>query len=107
MEFCTPHELVNQTGHAVYDWPLVVLKELTDNSLDACEESGIAPIISVEVKGDKIIIVDNGPGIPASVIDVGARLFHSGIEPRGVLQPDPWSTRQCAQDHPADGLRAR
>jgi hypothetical protein len=69
MEFCTRHELVNQTGHDVSQWPLVVLKELTDNGLDACEEAGVAPIISVEVKGDKIIISDNGPGIPASVID--------------------------------------
>jgi DNA topoisomerase VI subunit B len=68
MEFCTRNELVNQTGHAVCDWPLVVLKELIDNGLDACEEAGIMPIISVEVKGDKIIIADNGPGIPASVI---------------------------------------
>jgi DNA topoisomerase VI subunit B len=69
MEFCTRKELVNQTGHAEYDWPLVVLKEMADNGLDACEEAGIAPIISVEVKGDKIVITDNGPGIPASVID--------------------------------------
>jgi nitrogen-specific signal transduction histidine kinase len=33
------------------------------------EFPGIAPVISVEVKGDQIIIADNGPGIPASVID--------------------------------------
>ena len=26
MEFCHRRELVNQTGHDVYDWPLVVLK---------------------------------------------------------------------------------
>jgi hypothetical protein len=65
MEFCTQNELVNQTGHAVYDWPQGVLKELIDNGLDACEEAGITPIISVEVKGDKIVIADNGPGIPA------------------------------------------
>ena len=68
MEFCTQRELVNQTGHSVYDWPEVVLKELVDNGLDACEDAGITPIISVEVKGDKIIISDNGPGIPESVI---------------------------------------
>ena len=68
MEFCTRRELVNQTGHDVWEWPLVALKELTDNALDACEESEIAPVISVEVKGDKIVIADNGPGIPASVI---------------------------------------
>jgi DNA topoisomerase VI subunit B len=69
MEFCTERELVNQTGHGTYDWPRVVLKELIDNGLDACEEAGITPIISVEVTGDKIVITDNGPGIPASVID--------------------------------------
>ena len=69
VEFCTQKELVNQTGHSVYDWPQVVLKELIDNGLDACEEAEITPIISVEVKGDTIIITDNGPGIPASVID--------------------------------------
>src|SRR5262245_5257277 len=38
MEFCTLRELQNQTGHSYYDWLLVVLKELMDNGLDACEE---------------------------------------------------------------------
>jgi DNA topoisomerase VI subunit B len=69
MEFCARHELVNQTGHDVWEWPLVVVKELIDNGLDACEEVGITPIISVEVSGDRITIADNGPGIPPSVID--------------------------------------
>jgi hypothetical protein len=32
MEFCTKRELVNQTGHDFTEWPLVVLKELIDNS---------------------------------------------------------------------------
>jgi hypothetical protein len=68
-EFCTRRELVNQTGHDVYEWPLVVLKELTDNALDACEEAEIAPVISIAVKGRSIIITDNGPGIPAKTID--------------------------------------
>ncbi len=69
MEFCTRRELVNQTGHDVYEWPLVVLKELTDNALDACEEAEIAPVISIAVRGSSIIITDNGPGIPAKTID--------------------------------------
>ena len=38
MEFCTHRELVNQTGHDASEWPLVVLKELVDNALDAAEE---------------------------------------------------------------------
>ena len=35
MEFCSIRELQNQTGHDVWDWLLVVLKELLDNALDA------------------------------------------------------------------------
>jgi Histidine kinase-, DNA gyrase B-, and HSP90-like ATPase len=69
MEFCTRRELVNQTGHDVYEWPLVVLKELVDNALDAWEEAEIAPVISISVKGNSIIITDNGPGIPAKTIN--------------------------------------
>jgi Histidine kinase-, DNA gyrase B-, and HSP90-like ATPase len=68
MEFCTRRELANQTGHDVFEWPLVVLKELVDNSLDAAEEAGIAPVVSIDVKDTKIVVTDNGPGIPAATI---------------------------------------
>jgi DNA topoisomerase VI subunit B len=70
MEFCTKRELQNQTGHAVYDWPLVVLKELIDNALDACEEAEIAPVISigVDVGAGVITIEDNGVGIGTDTI---------------------------------------
>jgi DNA topoisomerase VI subunit B len=44
-EFCSQKELVNQTGHSVEAWPLVILKELVDNALDAAEEAEIAPAI--------------------------------------------------------------
>jgi hypothetical protein len=69
MEFCTRRELVNQTGHDVLEWPLVVLKELVDNALDACEEAEIAPVIAIDVKGRSIIIEDNGPGVPTKTIE--------------------------------------
>jgi DNA topoisomerase VI subunit B len=69
MEFCNERELVNQTGHKVSEWPLVVLKELMDNALDECEEAGIAPSITVDIDGDKIAITDNGRGIPAKTIE--------------------------------------
>jgi DNA topoisomerase VI subunit B len=69
MEFCTRRELVNQTGHDVTEWPLAVIKECLDNALDHTEEVGIAPVISIDVMGDKIVIEDNGHGIPAKVID--------------------------------------
>ena len=69
MEFCTRRELINQTGHDVYQWLLVVLKELVDNALDACEEAEIAPMISIAVEDHFVTIEDNGPGIPAKTIE--------------------------------------
>jgi hypothetical protein len=68
MEFCDQRELQNQTGHWIGDWPLVVVKELFDNALDACEEAEIAPVITVQVKPDHIIVQDNANGIDAATI---------------------------------------
>ena len=78
MEFCTRRELVNQTGHAVQEWPLVVAKELIDNALDACEEAEVAPVITVTVEPGLIVVEDNGGGIEpdtvASVLDYTVRV---------------------------------
>jgi DNA topoisomerase VI subunit B len=68
LDFCSEKELVAQTGHQKADWPLVVLKELIDNALDACEEGGIAPEISVTVNSQGITVADNGPGLPKETI---------------------------------------
>jgi DNA topoisomerase VI subunit B len=70
MEFCTKRELQNQTGHSVHQWLLVVLKELMDNALDACEEAEVAPVISIRVSPDSgtIIIQDNAGGIENDTI---------------------------------------
>lgn len=68
MDFCSKRELTNQTGHPVQEWPLVVLKELFDNALDACEEAEVPPVISVIVEADRIIIQDNANGIDANTI---------------------------------------
>ncbi len=56
---------------------LMAVKEAVDNSLDACQEGGILPDITVKIKNlaeDKyrIIIQDNGPGIVKEQI---ARIF--------------------------------
>src|SRR5208282_5596043 len=58
------------TGHPVEQWPLVVLKELIDNSLDACEEADIAPVIHAAVNAvtGVITISDNGPGISPETV---------------------------------------
>ncbi len=47
---------------------LMAVKEAVDNSLDACEESGILPDISVKIKSTgedkfRVTVKDNGPGI--------------------------------------------
>jgi len=78
-DFCGPEELIKQCGHSKDDWPLVTVKELVDNSLDACEDANIAPEISVEVtEAYEIIVADNGPGIPddtiAGILDFGIRV---------------------------------
>jgi hypothetical protein len=68
MEFCSQRELQNQTGHSVFEWPLVVVKELLDNALDAAEEAEVPPDITVIVEPDKIIVQDNANGIDAETI---------------------------------------
>jgi DNA topoisomerase-6 subunit B len=71
-----------------------VVHELVSNSLDACEESGILPDIKVEIVqlGDehyKVLIEDNGPGIPEKHLEhvFGSLLtgtkFHRNIQLRG------------------------
>jgi DNA topoisomerase VI subunit B len=69
MEFCTKRELQNQTGHSVYEWPLVVAKELIDNALDHCEETEVAPVIDVTVDAGLITVADNGDGFDTDTID--------------------------------------
>lgn len=67
-DFFSERELVSQTGHSRKEWPLVILKELIDNSLDACEEVGTTPTIRVTADSCGITVSDNGPGIPESTI---------------------------------------
>jgi DNA topoisomerase VI subunit B len=70
MEFCTERELVNQTGHSVDDWPLVMVKELLDNALDACEEAEVPPVVEITVAKDgTITVTDNADGIAADTIE--------------------------------------
>jgi hypothetical protein len=109
MEFCSTRELQNQTGHSVSDWPLVVLKELTDNALDACEEAEVAPVISIAVKRDSITIQDNAGGISTNVIksilDYSVRVssreayVSPTAEPRATLSRlfSPWATCSAAR----------
>src|SRR5262245_40079066 len=70
MEFCSERELVNQTGHAVQAWPLVLVKELFDNALDACEEAEVPPEIEIVVgKDGTVTISDNANGFAVETIE--------------------------------------
>ncbi|NKB24199.1 MAG: hypothetical protein GKR87_07455 [Kiritimatiellae bacterium] len=52
---------------------MTAVKEAVDNSLDACEEGGIVPEISIELEQTasdrfRVCVTDNGPGIVKSQI---------------------------------------
>jgi len=61
---------------------MTAVKEAVDNSLDACEEAGVLPEISVELEqtGDnrfKVTVTDNGPGIvKAQIPKIFAKLLY-------------------------------
>jgi DNA topoisomerase VI subunit B len=76
-EFASTAELTKATGHPVERWPLVIVKELIDNALDAAEEAKVAPKIGVLVDQCSITVADWGPGIAsqtvANVVDFAVR----------------------------------
>jgi len=74
---------------------LTVIKELVDNSLDACEEAGILPTVSISVKQtaeSRFVIKaeDNGPGIVEEKLPLAfgkllyGSKFHRLKQSRGV-----------------------
>jgi DNA topoisomerase VI subunit B len=77
LEYFSEKELTLQTGHGPDNWPTVVLKELVDNALDACEESRTPPEITVALDSDRLAVTDNGPGIApevvTSILDFGTK----------------------------------
>lgn len=69
LDFLSEKELTAQIGHPRSAWPLVLVKELVDNSMDACEEVNVAPEITITVDKDGVTVTDNGPGIPPEMIE--------------------------------------
>ena len=69
MDFFSEKELVAQSGHKRDEWPGLIVKELVDNAVDACEEAGVAPRIQVAADESGISVLDNGPGIPEMTLE--------------------------------------
>ena len=69
MEFFTEPELTTQIGYGKKLWPVVLVKELIDNSLDACESTDVVPRIAVTLECDAITVEDNGPGLKPEIIE--------------------------------------
>jgi DNA topoisomerase VI subunit B len=67
-EFFTEKELTMQFGAPRALWPLMTVKELIDNSLDAAEATDVAPEIAIVLEADSVTVTDNGPGLKASTI---------------------------------------
>ena len=74
MDFFNEKELTTQTAHPRDEWPSVILKELVDNAIDACEDHDIAPQVTIKADSQGITVTDNGPGLPESTL-VGALDF--------------------------------
>ncbi len=71
-EYFDAKELQAQTGQHANKFGAVVLKELIDNALDACESAGINPVIKIGIATTedrmRICVSDNGKGISEAVI---------------------------------------
>jgi hypothetical protein len=72
-EYFDAKELQAQTGQPAHKFGEVVIKELIDNALDACESAGINPVIQIGIATTKdsmrICVSDNGTGISEAVIN--------------------------------------
>ena len=67
-EFASTAELAKATGHPVARWPLVIVKELIDNAIDAAEGANVAPVVDVAVKGAAPSRRRRGPGMPPELV---------------------------------------
>src|SRR5215217_2766811 len=71
-EYFDARQLSALVGVSQDEFAGVCLKELVDNSLDACETAGVSPVVGVKVEREddliRLSVSDNGPGIPAEVV---------------------------------------
>jgi DNA topoisomerase VI subunit B len=113
LEYFTEKELVTQTGYGRHLWwPRVILKETLDNAIDAAEQAGIAPEITVNVSDREILITDNGRGIPPEVVtkicDYATRTSdkRAYVSPTRGAQGNAWKTLLAIPYMLSDGAPA-
>jgi len=94
-EFFTESELRMQIGYEKPLWPLVIVKELVDNSLDACESIEAEPKIEITLEPDSISVAITGQG--------------SGSRPSGLpsTMTRGSATRSTTSRRPAANLATR
>ena len=107
LDFCSVKELQAQTGHDVAEWPLVIVKELVDNALDACEEAGVAPEITRprRRRRDHDRRQRAGPAGGDDQVDPG--LLGPHLVAGSLRLADARRAGQRAEDHPRHAVRAR
>jgi DNA topoisomerase VI subunit B len=67
LEFFTDQELTTQIGYRKELWPLVLVKELIDNALDASDD--VPPEIVITLDKNAVTVQDNGPGLKTEIIE--------------------------------------
>ena len=69
LEFATETELEKRMGCVRHYWLRATIKELIDNGLDAAEEHGVDPEITITLDGRVITVTDNGPGMSPELVE--------------------------------------
>jgi hypothetical protein len=69
LEYFSVKELSMQIGAPPWKWGVMLLKELVDNPLDACETAEISPHIAITPRSDGFTVEDNGRGMSRDLIE--------------------------------------
>ena len=96
LDFASVKELIAQTGHEVGEWPLVILKELFDNALDAARRPASRPVISGQVDASGIAVSGQRPGHSGDDGQGHPRLLGPGparVKPTSPRRAAPRATR--------------
>ncbi len=71
LEYLSENELTKQLGYSRELWPLVLVKELIDNSVDNAEEIGVQPEVAVTIEDssdeEKVQTRTSDDGLPCKV----------------------------------------